>query len=503
MRPLDIVTTAGANADIATAFNTLPGTQTVGEEGQLFVRGGSAHETQTFIDGMRVENFYSSKVPDIPNRGRFSPFAFKGLLFSTGGYSAAYGQALSSAMILETSDLPTKTSTNLSLMTLGGGVNHAQKWEKTSFTAGIDYFNLAPYFALASNNYDFQHPPSSVSGAMSFRRKTSETGMLKAFANASSSHTAINYASGSNIVGGSFFDIKNQNAYINAHYKELLGEKWTLETGLAGGYNDDAIQLTDAAVTENNQYVQARATVKGSLSKKFKIHTGAETLVSRFAESYTPTGLEKLETTHDEQFGAAFVEADIKASKTIVMRAGLRGEYSALLDRYDLAPRLSAAIKTADHSQISMAWGRFFQRPEYELLRFNEALEFEQADHFIANYQWVKDKQTFRIEGYYKPYKKLVKYDPNNPNASSYNNDGDGYARGIDIFWRDKKTFKRTDYWISYSFLDTERDYRDFPESATPYFASKHNLSIVTKRYFVKLKMQFGATFQYASPRPF
>ena len=100
LRPLDIVTTAGGLADISAVMNTLPGTQIVGEEGKLFVRGGDSYETQTFIDGMQVINAYSSSMPDVPSRGRFSPYMFNGTMFSTGGFSAEYGQALSSALIL-------------------------------------------------------------------------------------------------------------------------------------------------------------------------------------------------------------------------------------------------------------------------------------------------------------------------------------------------------------------------------------------------------------------
>ena len=40
LKPLDIVTTAGSAGDIVAALQTLPGTQTVGESGRLFVRGG-------------------------------------------------------------------------------------------------------------------------------------------------------------------------------------------------------------------------------------------------------------------------------------------------------------------------------------------------------------------------------------------------------------------------------------------------------------------------------
>ena len=62
LKPLDIVTTAGATADISGALNTLPGTQTVGEEGRLFVRGGDGYETKTFIDGMQVLEPYSLSI---------------------------------------------------------------------------------------------------------------------------------------------------------------------------------------------------------------------------------------------------------------------------------------------------------------------------------------------------------------------------------------------------------------------------------------------------------
>jgi len=109
LRPLDIVTTAGAGADIYGALQTLPGASVVGEQEGLFVRGGDASETKTIIDGMVVRHPFYSSEPDIKQRGRFSPFLFKGTMFSTGGYSAEYGQAMSSVLILKSTDLADKT----------------------------------------------------------------------------------------------------------------------------------------------------------------------------------------------------------------------------------------------------------------------------------------------------------------------------------------------------------------------------------------------------------
>ncbi|MCX8490560.1 MAG: carboxypeptidase-like regulatory domain-containing protein [Cyclobacteriaceae bacterium] len=100
LRPLDIVTTAGAAGDIIGAIQTLPGTTRVGEQTGLFVRGGDASEANVIIDGMIVQNFFTSDVPGIAQRSRFSPFQFKGTWFSSGGYSVRYGQALSSVLEL-------------------------------------------------------------------------------------------------------------------------------------------------------------------------------------------------------------------------------------------------------------------------------------------------------------------------------------------------------------------------------------------------------------------
>ena len=96
LKPLDIVTTAGAQADVVRAIQTLPGTQQQGAQTGLFVRGGDASEAAVIIDGMVAQNAFLSTAPGVAARSRFGPFQFKGVSFSSGGYSARYGQALSS-----------------------------------------------------------------------------------------------------------------------------------------------------------------------------------------------------------------------------------------------------------------------------------------------------------------------------------------------------------------------------------------------------------------------
>ena len=43
--------------------------------------------------------------------------------------------------------------------------------------------------------------------------------------------------------------------------------------------------------------------------------------------------------------------------------------------------------------------------------------------------------------------------------------------KGVELFWRDKKSLKNIDYWVSYSYLDSKRDYLNYTESLFPNFA--------------------------------
>ena len=180
LKPLDVVTTASALGDFVGALQTLPGTTTAAEDGRLFVRGGEAEETQIFIDGIRVFTPYTPSANNTPTRGRYSPFLFDGITFSTGGYSAEYGQALSSVLLLNTIDEPDQEKTDIGIMTVGGAFGNTQKWEKSSVSANASYINLAPYTELFPDRNDWETPYQGASGELVFRRKF-DNGLLKLY----------------------------------------------------------------------------------------------------------------------------------------------------------------------------------------------------------------------------------------------------------------------------------------------------------------------------------
>lgn len=501
LKPLDIVTTAGALGDFVGAIQTLPGTTTVAEDGRLFVRGGDAGETQIFIDGIRVFSPYSPTTNNVPTRGRYSPFLFDGITFSTGGYSAEYGQALSSVLLLNTIDEPTQNKTDISIMTVGGGIGHTKKWNGSSLSVNASYINLAPYIAILPDRNDWQKPFETASGEAVFRQKIGD-GLLKIYGAFDTSNFSLTQEDINN-PEGVHFKLNNQNFYTNASFSEMLNDGWTVFAGGSYAYSNTKVGIDKADIKDVENSAHIKLKLKKRFSNRFKLNFGAEQFVTNFNENYDePNFAAKL--GFNNNISAAFSEADIIFSKKLALKLGVRGEYSELFNQFTVSPRASFAYKTGKSSQLSLAYGDFFQQPENEILKFNNDVKAQHTQHYIMNYQFAANNRIFRAEVYRKQYSNLVTYNESRPDINStFSNNGDGYAQGLDVFWRDNESIKNIEYWVSYSYLDTKRKYKNYPIEATPNFANTHNISVVGKYWINDWKSQVGFSYQYGSGRTY
>ena len=227
----DIASTASAVGDIYGAYATMPGSQKVGEEGMLFVRGGESYETKTYMDGMMVESPYFSSMPNVPTRGRFSPLLFSETLFSTGGYSAEYGHALSSIVDLSTNGLETEDKASVAIMSVGANASWAKRWEKSSLAVTGLYANNYLHHKLYKQNLDWTKDPVLGDGMVMFRQQIGENGLLKSFGSFNSMSSAMNY---DNFEAGTMdaLEMDNLNFYANTSYTDQLSEKWLIRTCL-------------------------------------------------------------------------------------------------------------------------------------------------------------------------------------------------------------------------------------------------------------------------------
>lgn len=498
---LDIATTSSAEGDVFGALATFPGAQRNAESGKIVVRGGDTHESNTYMDGMLVSSPYFSTTPDMPSRGRFTPFMFKGVMFSTGGYSAEYGQALSSVLELTTPGLFDENITSISLMNLGGGLGITRRKLRSAYSIEANYNNLYPFFAMAKTDLNWFKAPQSVGANLYHRIKIGKTGMLK---------TDITYSSGSSVLDYSNFSneyekigLKNSNLFYKSNYNTELGEKWILKTGYAFNRNVDNIDIDQHKVNENLSSQHAKISLVNYSTNYITLKTGTELFIIDYHLKYTDYEMDTaFPFALRDNLAAGYMEGDIKINKKAALRLGLRGEYSGLTKEANLAPRISFAYKIAEGSQVSMAWGKYYQQVGLAYLKYNSKLEYAHADHFILNYQWIKSNRIFRIEGYYKNYKHLVTYSPGMyAEYEHISNDGTGYARGIDIFYKDNKTIPYGQYWISYSYIDSKRKYKDYSMRVTPDYITNHNFSFIFKYWIEAIQTQAGLTYNYSSGR--
>lgn len=494
--------TAGATADVAGALNTLPGTTKVGESGRLFVRGGDGSETRTFIDGMLVLDAYSPSAPNTPSRGRFLPFMFKGTSFSTGGYSAEYGQALSSALVLNSKDKAEMNQTDIGILSVGADAAHTQVWGKSSFTGKIGYTDIRPYFSLLNQQVDWKNAPVSVEGSSAYRTKVGKDGSLKFFGNFNSSKFSLYNHDIQDPTITQLYDLSNNYAYGNGSYLQALNEKWTVRGGLSYTHIQNKIDIDNRPLEETENGIHTKMVFEHSVSDKVEISFGSEVIDRTYEAAKTEemTNL-VLKQTFRETLTSSFAEAQIYARNHLVAKAGARMEYNSLINQTSIDPRISMAYKPGTKGQFAFAYGKFRQTANNQYVRINKNLDSEKAEHFILNYQIITDKRIFRVETYSKNYDQLVKFQ--NANAVLPISTGKGYAKGVEFFWRDSKTLKNVDYWVSYSYLDTQRDYLNFPHASIPSFASKHNFSVVYKHFAQIIKSQFGFTYSYGSARTF
>ncbi|TDX00140.1 TonB-dependent receptor [Dinghuibacter silviterrae] len=512
----DIYTTAGAAADITSAIKTLPGAQQVGNQTGLFVRGGTAEETKVFIDGSLVNNYFYTGTQDIASRGRFSPSLFQGTVFSSGGYSALYGQALSSALILESTDLPDKSTGSLGVSSVGLNAGYDQLAKNKRSSVGIDYsyVNLWPSFQVIKQTPDYFQVPVVQTVEGNFRIKTGKDGLLKFYAYYSGNQFGLRRPDIDSPALKNAFSLQNGDFFGNLSWKQKFG-KWRLT--LTGSYSNNLDKIQN--VLENAENAQVKVSEYPYDGKSLWAHNLAELGQGKGILEYKLHGLSAIRVGGEYQYGyyqskfyndtipqvtngwkdsytAAFAEADIYITPLLALKLGGRAEYSSLLAKTDLAPRLSAAYKIGP-GQVSLAYGVFYQKPDNNFLLFGADKDYQKATHYIANYQIMNLDHTFRLEGFYKKYNNLTKTYPDTVGT------GYGYAKGVEVFWRDKKSFKGIDYWVSYSYLDTKRDYLNFPYEMEPNFAARHTASLVVKKFVQKWKTGFNVSYSFATGRPY
>lgn len=515
LTPLDVYTTAGANGQISSALGYLPGVQKVGESEGLFVRGGTGTETKIFMDGNLVNNYFTNSVSGIAGRDRFNTSLFKGNVFSSGGYSAVYGQALSSVLILESVDLPETTSFDFGVSPIFLSVNYQKLNQEKTASWGVagSYSNLGLMGKLFNFNTDFDKFPQGYGFDGNFRIKTKKGGFIKYYGSVDENKMAVGSESLEEDSDRNMVSLKGQNMYHNLSYREKFG-KYLVNVGTSYTYNSsdlnfatflNNLEQSNTPINNKSNYINAKTVVERKIGRN-NIRGGFEL---NNADENMKYGT--FERNYKDLVSSAFAETDLIFTNNLTAKIGARTEYSSYLDKWNFSPRVALAYRISKDWTTSFAYGIFYQNPESKYL-YSKNFDFQRADHYIFQVQKNADGRSLRFEAFYKKYDDLIKTSSLADNVSSANNqyyqfassnEGKGFAKGIELFWRDKKTFKDIDYWLTYSYLDSKRDFLNYPFSLAPNFASKHTLNAIAKKFIMDWKTGFNLSYTYSKGRPY
>src|SRR6218665_1848915 len=517
LTPLDVYTTAGANGQISSALGYLPGVQKVGESEGLFVRGGTGAETKIFMDGNVVNNYFTNSVPGIAGRDRFNTSLFKGNVFSSGGYSAVYGQALSSVLILESVDLPETTSFDFGVSPIFLSANYQKLNQKKTASWGVagSYSNLGLMGKLFNFNTDFDKYPQGYGFDGNFRIKTKKGGFIKYYGSVDENKMAVGSESLEPDSDKNMVSLKGQNMYHNLSYREKFG-KYLLNIGTSYTYNSsdlnfatflNNVEQSNTPINNKSNYINAKAVIERKINRASILRAGFEL---NNADENMKYGT--FERNYKDLISSAFAETDLIFTNDLTAKIGARTEHSSYLDKWNFSPRAALAYRISKDWTTSFAYGIFYQNPESKYL-YSKNFDFQRADHYIFQVQKNADGRSLRFEAFYKRYDDLIKTTSVAPTSSTATNNqyyqvandngGKGYAKGIELFWRDKKTFKDIDYWLTYSYLDSKREFLNYPFSLAPNFASKHTFNAVAKKFVMDWKTGFNLSYTYSKGRPY
>ena len=466
-------------ADLLRSLQTLPGITSVSDfSSAIYVRGGTPDQNLYLIDGADVYN---------PEHafGLFSTFntdAIKNAELFKGGFTAEYGGRLSSVLDVINIDGNREEFEGTATVSLLAARTTLQfpLGSKGSISASIrrTYFDkvLGGTIKEIPNYYFYD-------------------GNIKAFYSINEKNT----------VSLSFFGGKddldqklNKNSSTSSSFLYNWGNKsgslkWThifapnlySNIWINASRYDSEFNLFDGIVTEKNRIndLTFKGTFVYDYSQYFQFKLGAEqkNIDGTYKQQF-PDG--QVDVPFDRKQYTGFVSASWKPNVRWDIEAGARYTHFDSEKQFsDIGPRLSIKYKYDEQTNLKLSTGRYFQYLHRIPRMFfadiwtsaDKYQDQSSSDHYIAGLQrtFLDGKYDIEVEGYYKTYKNIYRFDrfTYDMKTDTYTPDGkpiysstdglfhrgDGNSYGVEFIARKNKGFLTG--WLGYTYSKTEHTF--------------------------------------------
>lgn len=456
--PRAVMNVAGAADNVFRVLQTLPGVAAVNDfDSRLTVRGGGPDQNLTVMDGVEIHNPYRL----FGLTSAFNPETVDAFELITGGFSAKYGDRLSSILVVDnrpgssagaigaTAALGLTDGNVLAEGRLPG--LHGSSW---LVTARRTYYDLIaeqivdadlPSFADVQARVDLQLRPGhrltifGLGSRESTDARFDDDGDPDEFVDIESSTwndlAAITYTG---TLGPRVYNRTTVSWYRN---REVIDFSADVRTGSRRSNRPDG-----GEPLAEIRFLRQLGVRDVAVRQELTINAGSRHLIETGFESHSldtdwrwriegdrnftePNGSSGqggagipslLDSRQASWRGGAWIADRWTLTERLRVEPGLRFDRSGVTDETTVAPRLAAVIDLTDRTRLRAAGGLFTQSPGYEKLLQSDyfldltptdslRLRSERAWHALLSIERrLEPGITVRAEGYYKHFDRLV-----------------------------------------------------------------------------------------------
>lgn len=533
----------GGFEDVIRALSVLPGVaQADAGRNDLIVRGGAPSENLYLINGIEVPN-----INHFGTQGASGgPLSYINLdfvretSFSTGGFSALYGDKLSSVLNINLRDgrkdkIGGKGTISASQFgfNLEGPITQKSNFILSARRSYLDFIFKAADFAFVPEYYDVllkadfePHTKNSFSflfisafDNVKFFNDTED----QRYDNSTVLGTdQIQYVAG--ITYRHLFDIGFFNLAISRNYVDFDSRQ-----------SDSLLNpiFTNKSKEEENSL---RADLVFKLSNKSELNFGGTaklieadydilfpTFITSFGDSLPLTSL-KTENVYSK-FGL-YTNYNAIYFNRLTVNVGVRSDiFTALNKKVYFSPRLSLSYALSNLTNLNFSTGIYHQSPSYiwlEAFESNKDLEMIKVNQFVLGFDHrISADALLKVEAFYKdynnyptstirPYLVLANtgagFAGSDDNFSSFGlepltDDGFGNARGVELSLQ--KKLSEIPYYGIFSLTYSQSDYTALDGIERPGSYDQNWIINLSGGYKLDKFWEFSTRFRFASGRPY
>jgi hypothetical protein len=497
-----ILMTAGGTADVMQAVQTQAGATRVAEGSDVYTRGGGASETALLVDGGRVPSLSRFEGLNGGMFGALDPFIVKNVRYSSGGFSAKHGNALSGVLEVETDGRPREREMRAGLsMAQGSFTIRAPINRKVGVWASGRLANSGVILATHGRTAEFASSPHSEDLIASVSANPSATSELRAtvIAEQDDSRRIVNAAGweGPFHSNGGARSLLLSSRWMPGDARIIVRNSVAASSRSSvwnfGVLERDRADRNLVARSDLEWAPQPELIVRGGVEhgRFSRVETGrvpTTNAVSDGAPSRTLDG-DADGTTHL----GAYSEAQLSRASTSLL-VGLRAD--RLPGETDITIDPRASLSTRRGAWTARVGGGVFHQGRWQSAPAipdagSPAGAPRVASHIIAGIEH-EGITTFRLEAYDKRYGDYATLGAGPPIEHAS-------ARGVDVIAQ-RALGGRFTGWASYSLLSAQLQLVDGREARSPYDITHTGTASVTAT--LTPSWSVGTTARYGTGAP-